>query len=327
MTAPNTAPITGRMKPSARIVFFPDSGLSLRLPLDMRDSTLTTAPVAPPSDGEHRRRVERAGADRDDRGRDRREHEERQHAEQVLELRLALGRLAVVRLRLRELALERLDLRGVRAERLVGLAGDDVELALVERAEQRRDHAEDHPHADLARLRREELERLVVQVEAVEEDLLRLPVRGVAERRLDVDRRARRPAPGRRSAVQRRYQGWRRFRCRRSASGESSSSGWVSSGGSRSWMPSGGGPLIVASGTPSGAPAAWPMSVRTAATRMCRQKYAVTMPLRGSANASSRPGKIVLELAIAARPGGSASAMLNQALATSWNVTVPRQWV
>ncbi len=191
MTAPNTAPITGRMKPSARIVFFPDSGLSLRLPLDMRDSTLTDGAGRAAEDREHRRRVERPGADRDDRGRDRREHEERQHAEQVLELRLALGRLAVVRLRLRELAFERRDLRRVRAERLVGLAGDDVELALVERAEQRRDHAEDHPHADLARLRREELERLVVQVEAVEEDLLRLPVRGVAERRLDVDRRAR----------------------------------------------------------------------------------------------------------------------------------------
>ena len=37
-------------------------------------------------------------------------------------------------------------------------------------------------------------------------------------------------------------------------------------------IPAGGGPLSSASGTPSGAPAAWPMSVSAAATRMWRQK-------------------------------------------------------
>jgi hypothetical protein len=37
-------------------------------------------------------------------------------------------------------------------------------------------------------------------------------------------------------------------------------------------MPAGGGPFSEASGTPSGAPAAWPMSVSAAATRMWRQK-------------------------------------------------------
>ena len=66
------------------------------------------------------------------------------------------------------------------------------------------------------------------------------------------------------------------------------------------------------------------MSVSAAATRMWRQKYAVMMPLRGSAKASSRPGKIVLN---SARSSGIrfGSDMLNHAFATSWNVTVPRQ--
>src|SRR4029079_4389386 len=101
------------MKPRARIVFFPDSGLSLRLPLDMRDSTLTTAPVAPPRtariagvssgpvgggaavrSGGVLECAGVAGADRrDERG----EHEKRQHPERLLELCLPLGRLAVVR--------------------------------------------------------------------------------------------------------------------------------------------------------------------------------------------------------------------------------------
>ena len=90
-------------------------------------------------------------------------------------------------------------------------------------------------------------------------------------------------------------------------------------------MLSGGGPFSVASGTPSGAPAAWPMSVSAAATRMWRQKYAVTMPLRGSANASSRPGNTDLNSARSSS-GRFGSDMLNHALATSWNVTVPRQW-
>ena len=49
----------------------------------------------------------------------------------------------------------------------------------------------------------------------------------------------------------------------------SDSTGRSSSSGT---MPAGGGPLSSASGTPSGAPAAWPMSVSAAATRMWRQK-------------------------------------------------------
>ena len=47
-TAPKVAPITGRMKPRARIVFVPASGRTVRLPLVMRFMTLTTAPAAPP---------------------------------------------------------------------------------------------------------------------------------------------------------------------------------------------------------------------------------------------------------------------------------------
>src|SRR5918996_921809 len=69
-------------------------------------------------------------------------------------------------------------------------SGRTFMLPVVERAEQGGDHAEYHPQADLARLRGEELERLVVQVQALEEDLLGLPVLGVAEGGLDVDRRA-----------------------------------------------------------------------------------------------------------------------------------------
>ena len=96
---------------------------------------------------------------------------------------------------------------------------------------------------------------------------------------------------------------------------------WASSG----TIAAGGGPLSSASGTPSGAPAAWPMSVSAAATRMWRQKYAVMIPLRGSANASSSPGKIALNSARSSSERFG-SDMLNHALATSWNVTVPRQW-
>ncbi len=90
-------------------------------------------------------------------------------------------------------------------------------------------------------------------------------------------------------------------------------------------MPAGGGPLSSASGTPSGAPAAWPMSVSAAATRIWRQKYAVMIPLRGSAKASSRPGNRFLN-SRRSSGGRLGSDMWNHEAATSWNVTVPRQW-
>ena len=48
------------------------------------------------------------------------------------------------------------------------------------------------------------------------------------------------------------------------------------------------------------------------------------MPLRGSAKASSRPGKIVLNSSRSSS-GRFGSDMWNHDDATSWNVTVPRQ--
>ena len=157
----------------------------------MRFMTLTTAPGGAAEDADGGRLVEQRREERDRRRAQHGQRQEHHHPDEVLELRLPLGRPLVVRLRLRQLALERLDLARVGAERAYrDVAAVARELAVVERAEQGGDHAEDHPQADLARLRGEELERLVVQVQALEEELLGLPVLGVAEGRLDVDRRA-----------------------------------------------------------------------------------------------------------------------------------------